>query len=62
MLILLFSLLPVFKINKALMKIILPRESIIRLLFYMVAAFGFVFAYTFGIVWVISHLFPPAMK
>jgi len=59
---LVLSLLPVYHFNRILQKKIRPRQSLIRLLGYVVAAFGFVFAYTFVLVWVISHLFPVAKK
>jgi hypothetical protein len=59
---LLLGIVPARTLNRKLMSLIRPRESLFRLLVYMVSALVFVFIYTFAIVWFIGYLFPPAIK
>jgi hypothetical protein len=61
-LVILISLAPVFYINRIIQKKIEPRKSGKRLLIYMLVTFALVFAYTFLIVWAISHLIPHSIK
>jgi hypothetical protein len=62
LLLLLLCFLPAIYINKMLQKKIQPRQSMGRMGIYLLSAFGFVFLYTFFMVWLISYLFPVAMK
>jgi hypothetical protein len=60
LLIILVSLIPAYLFNKYLQKLIKPRESGLRFLFYMLSAFALVFIYTFLVVFAIKRLFPQA--
>jgi len=60
--ILLFSLALAFYINIILQKNIRPRQSMGRLVAYILSALCFVFIYTFFMVMLILHLFPVSMK
>jgi hypothetical protein len=57
-LVILFSLLPAWYLNQWLQKIILPRKSFLRFLFYMFLGFVMAFGYTFLVTLVIFKLFP----
>jgi hypothetical protein len=56
--IILFSLLLAFYINKFLQRKIKLRLSFLRLMIYLLSAFGLVFIYAFLLVWTVAHLFP----
>jgi hypothetical protein len=58
--IILVSLVPVYLFNKYLQKKIRPRESMGRLILYMLSGFLLIFVYTFLVVLVIGKLFPDA--
>ncbi len=58
--IILLSLIPVYLFHKYLQNILRPRESMQRLLLYLIAGFGLVFGYTFLIVLLIKTIFPEA--
>ena len=60
LLMIILSLIPVYSINKYLQKITRPRESLQRLLVYMLAGMLLIFAYTLLLVLVIKLLFPKA--
>jgi hypothetical protein len=59
-LIVLVSLVPAYFINKYLQKILRPRESLSRLLFYLVSGMLLVFIYTLLLVLLIKLIFPNA--
>jgi len=54
----LLSLFLAFYINKVLQRRIKPRVSFLRLMIYLLSAFGLVFIYAFLLVWLVAHLFP----
>jgi len=58
--IILVSLIPAYSINKYLQKIVRPRESLSKLLFYLFSTMLLVFIYTFLLVFIIKWLFPGA--
>jgi hypothetical protein len=57
-LIILFSLMPAFYMIKFLQRKLQPRESFLRLMFYLLSSFALVFVYAFLLVWAVAHLFP----
>lgn len=54
------SLIPVYGAYKFLQKKMNPRESGRRFLLYLFAIFTLIFAYTFGLVFIIKYLLPGA--
>jgi hypothetical protein len=60
LLIILLSLIPVYILHKYVQQKLRPRESMKRLLGYMLLIFLLVFAYTFLLVFTIKQLFPGA--
>jgi len=58
--IILLSLIPVYSINKYLQKILRPRESLVRLFFYLLTGMVLVFLYTLILVLLIKWVFPDA--
>ena len=60
LLIIFLSLIPAYSINKYLLKILRPRESLGRLLLYLLSSMLLVFIYTFLLVLVIKWIFPNA--
>jgi predicted transporter len=58
--IILASLIPAYYLSKYLQKLLKPRESIGRLVVYMIAVMLLVFIYSFLLVLVIKWLFPNA--
>lgn len=60
LLIILLSLMPIYSINRYLQKKIRPRESLQRLLLYLLSGLFLVFVYTFLLVLVIKKIFPGA--
>ena len=60
--VLLGSLVLLYGMHRGLNKLLRPRESLWRLAVYVLSAFGFVFLYSFLIVWLISYIFPVSMK
>lgn len=58
LLLLIASLMPAYYANKLLHRFIRPRQSLGRLLVYMLSALSLSFAYTFLLVWILLHLFP----
>jgi hypothetical protein len=59
-LIIIASLIPVYSFNKYLQKAFRPRESLGRLMGYLLAGLVLIFAYTFLLVFFIRKLFPTA--
>jgi hypothetical protein len=59
-LIILISLAPVYVFYSWIRKRIRPESSMGRLLFFLLAGFTLVFAYTFLVVFIIKLLFPDA--
>jgi len=60
LLIIIFSLIPVYLFNISIQKIARPKESPGRLFVYLVAGLIVVFVYTFFVVLLIKKLFPGA--
>jgi hypothetical protein len=60
LLIILVSLLPAYFINKYLLKVLRPRQSLGKLLVYLLSSLLLVFIYTFLIVFIIKWIFPNA--
>ncbi|MEK7225986.1 MAG: hypothetical protein AAB221_09915 [Bacteroidota bacterium] len=58
--IIIVSLFPVYLLYKYLQKRIQPRESARRFLYWLLASFAMIFAYTFLLVFLIKMLFPEA--
>jgi len=54
------ALIPAYSINKILQKVLRPRESLTRLLCYLLSALLLVFAYTMVLVLLIRYFFPTA--
>jgi hypothetical protein len=59
-LIIIASLIPVYSFNKYLQERIRPRESLGRLLGYILSGLLLIFIYTFLLVFLIRKLFPAA--
>lgn len=60
LLIIIVSLFPVYLLYKYLHRVMEPRESMRRFLFWMLAEFVLIFVYTFLLVFTIKLLFPGA--
>jgi len=60
LLIIIVSLFPVYLLNKYIQKNLRPRESLGRLILYLVIGFLTVFIYTFLLVYGVKKLFPAA--
>jgi len=56
-LLILIALIPVYKVDKYLKRIVKPRRSGLRLLIYMFLGFVMIFIYTFLLVFVIKRIF-----
>ena len=59
-LIIIASLIPVYSFNKYLQKVIRPKESLGRLMGYLLTGLVTIFVYTFLVVFIIRKLFPTA--
>lgn len=53
-----FSLIPLFFINKWLQNLVMPRKSFGRLVLYFLVVLEVVFMYTYLLVTVLANLFP----
>jgi uncharacterized membrane protein YidH (DUF202 family) len=62
LLIIITAAIQIYTVNKYLQKVIRPRESLGRLLLYILAAMTLIFAATFVLVLTIRFLFPPTSK
>jgi len=60
LLILLFSLLPAYYLNRYLQRVLRPRDSAGRLFLFLLANFVFVIVYTVLIVGLIIRVLPPS--
>jgi len=60
LLLILGSLIPAYLLNKFLQKIIKPRQSLSRLLLYLLSGMLLVFFYTLLLVFIIKLIFPSA--
>ncbi|MEI2738748.1 MAG: hypothetical protein V9F01_08180 [Chitinophagaceae bacterium] len=60
LLIIVFSLMPMYMLYQYLQRIMLPRKSMRRFLLWMLAVFVLIFVYTFLLVFSIKMLFPGA--
>ena len=60
LLLIIFSLIPVYMLYKYLEKTMRPRESMKKFIFWLVTELALVFAYTFLLVFIIRMLFPGA--
>ena len=58
--IIVLSLIPVYLLYKYLQRVMRPRESMRRFLFWLLTVFLLIFAYTFVIVLLIKMIFPGA--
>ena len=54
------SLLPVYLLYKYLQRVMRPKESMLRFLFWLITIFALIFTYTFLVVFIIKMLFPTA--
>lgn len=60
LLLIIFSLIPVYMLYKYLEKTIRPEESIKKFVFWLFTELALIFAYTFLLVFIIRMLFPGA--
>jgi hypothetical protein len=58
LLFILFSLVPVFFVNKWLQKLIIPRKSLARLVLYFLVVLELIVIYTYVLVIAVANLFP----